>query len=122
MTMTFISAFVTGYGRIARSTWLFRIVALGMACTAFGMLAQSLAGSDGAGLLALLFLWCAGAVSVQRLHDTGRSGWALLVLLLPVVGPVWVLLQLFKRSIEGRNRYGSDPTARMDYLTVNITK
>jgi len=120
MIIHFISAFATGYGRIARGTWLFRLAILGAVCAAFGMLAQSFVGSSGAGMFALLFLWCVAAVSVQRLHDNGRSGWTLLVFLVPVAGPLWLLLQLFSRGAEGRNRYGSDPAARMDYLKVNI--
>jgi uncharacterized membrane protein YhaH (DUF805 family) len=120
MTMHFISVFATGYGRIARGTWLFRLAVLGIVCAAFGVLVRSFAGNNGAALFALLFLWCATAVSIQRLHDGGRSGWTLFALLLPVAGPVWVFLQLFKRGIEGRNRYGNDPAARMDYLKVDI--
>lgn len=122
MTAHFISAFVTGYGRIARGTWLFRLAILGVVCAAFGTLAQSFLGGGAAALFALLFLWCASAISVQRLHDHGRSGWTLLALLVPVAGPLWLLLQLFKRGVEGRNRYGGDPAARMDYLKVNIAE
>ena len=122
MSTAFIRAFVVGHGRITRGTWLFRIAVLALACTAFGMLAQSFAGSQGASLFALLFLWSAGALSVKRLHDTGRSGWALLALSVPVLGPLWLLLQLSRRSVEGSNRYGSDPVARMDYLKVDIAK
>lgn len=86
------------------------------------MLAQAVAGETGAALFAALFIWCAAAVSVKRLHDIGRSGWFLLVLAIPVLGPLWLALQLCKRGVDGRNRYGSDPMARMDYLKVDISK
>jgi uncharacterized membrane protein YhaH (DUF805 family) len=122
MNMEFISAFTLGYGRIARSTWLFRLAIVAIICTAFGMLAQAVAGDIGSALLALLFIWCACAVSVKRLHDAGRSAWSLLAVLVPVVGPIWLIMQLFRRGAEGRNRYGRDPLARLDYLRVDITK
>ncbi len=122
MNMELISSYALRYGRVARATWLFRLVLLSVSCTAFGLLAQSILGGPGASLFAALFVWCAGAVSIQRLHDIGRSGWSLLTLLIPVLGPLWLLLQLVKRGVEGGNRHGQDPLARMDYLRVDITK
>lgn len=120
--MEIISAFTLSYGRIARGTWAYRFIALALTATAFGMLAQDLIGSAGAALFAALFLWCAGALSVQRLHDIGRSGWSLCALLIPVLGPIWFAFQLARRGVEGPNAYGRDPMARMDYLKVDITK
>jgi uncharacterized membrane protein YhaH (DUF805 family) len=120
--MHFISSYALSHGRIARGTWVFRLVALSVTCTAFGTLAESLAGSSGAALFAVLFLWCAGAVSIQRLHDIGRSGMSLFVLVIPIVGPLMLLFQLTRRGVDGRNRHGDDPAARLDYLRVDITK
>jgi uncharacterized membrane protein YhaH (DUF805 family) len=122
IAMEFISSFAARYGRIARGTWVFRIVILAMMCAAFGLLAQAVIGSTGAALFAALFLWCASAVSIQRLHDTGHTGWSLFVLLIPVLGPIWLAVQLARRGVEGPNRFGPDPVARMDYLRVDITK
>jgi len=34
------------------------------------------------------------AIAVRRLHDTGRSGWWMLLTLLPILGPI-VLLVFF---------------------------
>ncbi|MEU1619473.1 DUF805 domain-containing protein [Streptomyces sp. NPDC008238] len=48
-------------------------------------------------------------VSVRRLHDTGRSGWWLLIGLVPFLGAI-VLLVFF--CIEGgpsENEYGANP-------------
>ncbi|MFD1769320.1 DUF805 domain-containing protein [Sphingobacterium suaedae] len=49
------------------------------------------------------------AVAVRRLHDTGKSGWFLLLLLIPCVG--WAIL-LYFYIVEGdreTNQYGPDP-------------
>lgn len=49
------------------------------------------------------------AVSVRRLHDIGKSGWMLLVVLIPVIGAIWLLVLLFTDSNAGDNNYGSNP-------------
>jgi uncharacterized membrane protein YhaH (DUF805 family) len=49
------------------------------------------------------------AVSVRRLHDVGRSGWWLLIGLVPLVGIVVLLLWYTARGEEGANRFGPDP-------------
>ncbi|MER7684129.1 DUF805 domain-containing protein [Streptomyces sp. NPDC097610] len=51
------------------------------------------------------------AVSVRRLHDTGRSGWRMLIALIPVVGPVIYLVGMTVDSAPGANRYGPSPKA-----------
>ncbi len=49
------------------------------------------------------------AVGVRRLHDTGRSGWWLLITLIPLVGSL-VLLVFFVIDGDRRpNRHGPDP-------------
>ncbi|MFE0349192.1 DUF805 domain-containing protein [Streptomyces griseoluteus] len=49
------------------------------------------------------------AVAVRRLHDTSRSGWWVLISLVPLVG--WIILLVFLAS-EGKpeaNEYGPNP-------------
>ena len=120
--MELLAKYFLCQGRINRRTWFSRIVLLGLPCIAFGMLGNELLGDPGAALFALAFTWGALAVSTQRMHDIGRSGLSLLLLLIPVLGPLWVLLLVFRRGGEGKNRYGDDPLSRHDYLQVNIAK
>jgi uncharacterized membrane protein YhaH (DUF805 family) len=55
-------------------------------------------------------LWPAIAVGVKRCHDRNRSGWFLLINLIPVVGPLWLLIELgFLRGGVGANHFGPDP-------------
>lgn len=49
------------------------------------------------------------AVSVRRLHDTGRSGWWLLLSLVPLVGAIVVLVFMCLDSEPGANQYGPPP-------------
>ena len=38
------------------------------------------------------------AVSVRRLHDVGRSGWMLLIIFIPLIGPIWLLVLLLQKG------------------------
>ena len=49
------------------------------------------------------------AVSWRRLHDTGRTGWWILVLLVPVVGWIVYLVLLCSNSHPRSNRFGPSP-------------
>lgn len=51
------------------------------------------------------------AVGVRRLHDTGRSGWWMLIQLIPLIGAIWLIVLLATAGNSGGNRYGSDPEA-----------
>ena len=48
-------------------------------------------------------------VSVRRLHDTNRSGWWLLIILVPLIGMIWILVLLCLKGTSGQNRFGEDP-------------
>ena len=46
------------------------------------------------------------AVAARRLHDTDRSGWWLLLSLIPIIGTLVLLYFLVLRGTEGSNRFG----------------
>lgn len=48
-------------------------------------------------------------VSVRRLHDTGKTGWWLLLHFLPVIGTIILIVLLVQDSDEGANEYGPNP-------------
>jgi uncharacterized membrane protein YhaH (DUF805 family) len=56
------------------------------------------------------------AVAVRRLHDTDRSGWWLLIALLPLIGLIVLIVFFCIRGTPGPNRFGPDPLAS-DLLT-----
>ncbi len=60
---------------------------------------------------ALVMLVPGLAVAVRRLHDIGKSGWMLLVALIPLVGSIWLLVLLASNGNQGDNAYGADPKA-----------
>ena len=38
------------------------------------------------------------AITVRRLHDIGKTGWWILIAMIPLAGPVWLLILLCKRG------------------------
>ena len=49
------------------------------------------------------------ALSVRRLHDIDKSGWMYLIVLIPLIGPIWLLVLMLKESTPGENQYGLNP-------------
>ncbi|MDE1149135.1 MAG: DUF805 domain-containing protein [Azospirillaceae bacterium] len=48
--------------------------------------------------------------SVKRLHDRGRSGWWLLWGIVPIIGPIYLAVELgFLPGVAGDNKYGPNP-------------
>lgn len=61
------------------------------------------------GLYCLAVLLPAIAVSVRRLHDIGKSGWWLLIVLVPFIGAIVLLIFALLDSQAGSNQYGPSP-------------
>jgi uncharacterized membrane protein YhaH (DUF805 family) len=49
------------------------------------------------------------AVAIRRLHDTDKSGWLLLIGLIPFVGPIILLVFYIQEGTAGPNQYGAGP-------------
>ncbi len=56
------------------------------------------------------------AVSVRRLHDTGRSGWMLLISIIPIIGSIWLIILLVTDGHPGENEYGLNPKEEAEYI------
>ncbi|WP_448701924.1 FAD-binding protein [Mucilaginibacter sp. AW1-3] len=64
-----------------------------------------------------LLFWIIAATSIKRLHDQNYSGYWLFAVLIPVLGPLWLIWRLgFKKGNYMANRYGSVPGSAPDYL------
>ncbi len=62
-----------------------------------------------AGIYSLGVLIPGIAVSVRRLHDTGRSGWWVLIGLVPIIGVIVLIVFMVQDSNSGGNLYGPNP-------------
>jgi uncharacterized membrane protein YhaH (DUF805 family) len=60
-------------------------------------------------LLGLIFFIPSLAVCVRRLHDTGRTGWWILLGLIPIIGAIVLLVFYCTDSQPGENQYGPNP-------------
>lgn len=49
------------------------------------------------------------AVAVRRLHDIGKSGWWYFIVIIPLVGPIWLLVLFCTDSEAGANKWGENP-------------
>jgi uncharacterized membrane protein YhaH (DUF805 family) len=71
----------------------------------------------GIGLLSAIFVLATIipllAVTVRRLHDTDRSGWWVLINLVPIIGGIVLLVFTLLDSQPGANRFGPNPKGVM---------
>lgn len=61
------------------------------------------------GIFSLAVLLPGIAVGIRRLHDTGRSGWWLLIALVPLIGEIVLIVFMVQDSVPGTNAYGPSP-------------
>jgi uncharacterized membrane protein YhaH (DUF805 family) len=105
-----ISNYVGFAGRARRKEyWMFMLVNILIALT-LGFV-EGLLGSPGyiGGLYSLFIMLPSIAVAVRRLHDTGRTGWWVLINFVPFIG---FFIFLYFMVVEGEpsdNEYGRDP-------------
>lgn len=49
------------------------------------------------------------AVCIRRLHDTGKSGWWILISLVPAIGAIVLIVFMVLDSTPGDNQFGPNP-------------
>ena len=103
-------------GRARRKEYWFFVLFYILIAIGLGFIDSTLGlGSESYGLLSGLFglamLLPALGVAIRRMHDTGRSGWWVLVSFIPFVG--WLIFIWFatRDGEPGPNAYGPDPKA-----------
>ncbi len=69
----------------------------------------SLLGFSIYGVVALGTLIPSLAVAVRRLHDLGKSGWNYFFVLIPIAGPIILLVWFCTEGNRNENAYGQDP-------------
>ncbi|MEA3419994.1 MAG: DUF805 domain-containing protein [Campylobacterota bacterium] len=60
-------------------------------------------------LFGLLMFIPSIAISIRRLHDIGKSGWWLLISLIPIIGFFVLIYFYVQDSQPGENEYGPNP-------------
>lgn len=96
------------YWMFALFNFIFLIVAM-MLDNVFGLTVGKLPYGVFYFLYAIAVLIPGLAVAVRRLHDVGKSGWMILIALIPLIGAIWLLVLMVTDSNPGINQYGSNP-------------
>ena len=97
-----------------REYWIFELMNSAIVLALF-VLAVTLGKAGYPYFLSLPFLYILATVIpslsslIRRLHDTNRSGWWLLISMLPGVGPLILFVITVKDSDPGENRFGPNP-------------
>ena len=93
---------------------LFYVIIVCVLSIVDGFIGTTMQGG-GIGILAAIYVLAVFiptlAVTVRRLHDTGRSGWWIFIELVPIVGFFILLYFLVSDSNPATNAYGPNPKA-----------
>lgn len=109
-----LGSYATFSGRARRREFWF-FVLFNIILSVVALVIDQALGSGQAGIFSLIvFLgliipgW---TVAVRRLHDTGRSGWWILIGIIPLIGAIVLLVFYLLDSQPGSNQYGPSPKA-----------
>ena len=122
--MNFAQAITAGFrnyvnftGRASRSEfwfWVLFAILVSIAATLIDVMLFSDSEMSPLSTLAGLALLLPNlSVSVRRLHDLDRSGWWVLLGLIPIVGLIIIIIWNCSKGTPGPNRFGPDPLAGM---------
>ncbi|MDG1438016.1 MAG: DUF805 domain-containing protein [Emcibacteraceae bacterium] len=105
-----LSNFATFKGRACRSEfwwwWLFTVI--------IGVIIAS-GGEMNLYLIYWLIIFIPNlAVTVRRHHDGNRSGWFILIGIIPIIGGLILLFLYASKGTDGPNQYGPDPLGPED--------
>lgn len=102
-------------GRAARSEYWWFLLFVMVAGLGTLMLELALFGEDAVawmtGVVYLALVVPSLAAGVRRLHDTGKTGWALLLQFVPLVGGIILLVWMTTPGDPYLNKYGLPPIA-----------
>lgn len=91
-----------------RAYWMFILVNIlvTIGLNIIGYFIGGIATSIG-GIYSIAALIPGGSVAVRRLHDTGRSGWWMLINLIPLIGMIVIIVFLAQEGSSEDNEFGA---------------
>jgi len=114
--MTFSEAVKSGFdhyvkfdGRASRPAFWWWVLFAILVSVAANIIDLAIGGPVITSLAGLALLLPNLSVSIRRLHDTNRTGWWVLIGLIPLIGLIVLLIFYLQDSDPGENRYGPPP-------------
>lgn len=114
--LTVLKKYAVFSGRAQRKElWMFVLISvlISIALTVVDMATGLYNAESGIGTLSTIYglavLIPSIAVGVRRLHDTSRSGWWILISLIPLIGAIVLIVFYCFDSTPGDNQYGPNP-------------
>ena len=120
MNFDFKQFYLSAEGRVNRKQWWLRLIlpvfvitlVLVLLDSAMGTYNERLGLGTLSGLFTLVALVPSIFVHIKRFHDRDKSGWWVLIAFVPVIGAIWLLIELgFLAGTPGPNRFGPPPAA-----------
>lgn len=97
-------------GRASRSAFWYWVLFGLLVGIAANIISAVLFDSQVLSYLVSLALFLPGlSVAIRRLHDTNRSGWWYLIILIPLIGIIVLIVWWVQQSDPGPNDYGPPP-------------
>jgi uncharacterized membrane protein YhaH (DUF805 family) len=118
--MDFKQFYFSGQGRVSRKQWWLYLV---LPALVVSIILSAIDANTGrvdpesgiglfSGIWALVILIPSILFHIKRFHDRDKSGWWVLIGLIPIIGAIWLLIELgFLAGTPGPNRYGPPVTA-----------
>ncbi|MDR0507550.1 MAG: DUF805 domain-containing protein [Dysgonamonadaceae bacterium] len=111
-----LKQYVNFSGRAQRTEYwmfaLFNVIFIAVACVLDNLLGITIKPLP-YGALSMIYLLSTFlpnlAVMIRRLHDSGKSGWWVLILFVPYIGQVVIIVFLLLNGEQKPNRYGLNP-------------
>ena len=99
-------------GRIPRKTYWYSVLGMILASFVLMFLVALLTGGNESAISVIMLIlyipliWISLAIQVKRWHDRNKSGWWVLIGFVPLIGPIWALIENgFLAGDEAENRF-----------------
>jgi uncharacterized membrane protein YhaH (DUF805 family) len=118
-SMDFKQFYLSADGRVNRKQWWLKLILPVFVITIITSIIDSATGhvdpQYGIGpvtsIFSLLILYPSIVVYIKRFHDRDKSGWWVLLALIPIIGAIWLLIECgFLKGTPGPNRFGPPVT------------
>lgn len=114
--MDWQNLFLTNEGRIDRQPFWIGVIVIFVISIVAKIIIHIIFGHGSSfghlleAIVALALLYPSINIGIKRFHDRDKSGWWVLIVLIPVIGWIWYFIECgFLPGTDGPNRYDPNP-------------